>query len=252
MTVNKDILNFFETFAPTDTAMDFDNVGLLVGSNSALVTKALVTLDITDKVVLEAEKTGCELIISHHPVIFKPIKNLDMASVPYLLASKGISAVCMHTNLDLSQDFGVNTCLAKAIGVKNPELCGIGECMFTGELENEININLFAQNVKSALNCSGLRYTDIKINVKKVAVSSGSGGSNIYYAAELGADVLVTGEIKHHEINSANALGVNIIDTGHFKSEDVVILPLINKLSKKFPDIEFTKSKTYNDFIKYI
>ena len=75
MTVNKDILNFFETFAPTDTAMDFDNVGLLVGSNSALVTKALVTLDITDKVVLEAEKTGCELIISHHPVIFKPIKN---------------------------------------------------------------------------------------------------------------------------------------------------------------------------------
>lgn len=252
MAINNDIINFFETIAPTDTAMDFDNVGLLVGNKNAIVTKVLVTLDITDKVVLEAEKMGCELIISHHPVIFNPIKKLEITTVPYLLASKGISAVCMHTNLDLSQEFGINTCLAKAIGVKNPKLCNIGECLFIGELENEININLFAQNVKSALNCNGLRYTDIKDNVKKVAVSSGSGGSNIYAAAELGADVLVTGEIKHHEINDANALGVNIIDTGHFKSEDIVILPLINVLSEKFPDIKFTKSKTYNDFIKYI
>ena len=110
----------------------------------------------------------------------------------------------------------------------------------------------FAENVKSALDCSGLRYTDVKKSVKKVAVSSGAGGSEIFAAAQIGADVLVTGEIKHHEINAANELCINIVDSGHFKSEDIVILPLINKLSDNFSDVIFTKSKAYSDNIKFI
>lgn len=252
MTRISDILDFFETFAPQDTAMDFDNVGLLAGNKNTAVTKVLAVLDITKDVVLEAKELGCELIISHHPVIFTPIKSLAADSVPYLLAQNGIAAVCMHTNLDLSTEFGVNTCLANAIGVRNLKLCDCGECLFAGELESEMPIEDFAQIVKTSLGCRGLRYTDIKSSVKTVAVSSGSGGSNAACAAELGADVLVTGEIKHHEINEANRLGINIIDAGHFKSEDIVILPLINKLSAEFPDIIFTKSKVYDDFIKFI
>ena len=86
MTTIKDILNFFESFAPAETAMDFDNCGLLVGDKGTPVTKALVTLDITADVVSEAETMGCELIISHHPVIFQPIKRMNTRSVPYLLA----------------------------------------------------------------------------------------------------------------------------------------------------------------------
>lgn len=252
MTTINEIMTFFETFAPTDSAMDFDNVGLLVGNKKATVTNVLVSLDITCEVVNEAQKLGCELIISHHPVIFNPIKRLDTNSVPYLLARRGISALCMHTNLDLSEVFGVNLCLANAIGVKNAVKCDKGECLFIGELEKETEMKAFAENVKSALNCNGLRYTDVKKSVKKVTVSSGAGGSEIFAAAQIGADVLVTGEVKHHEINAANELGVNIVDAGHFKSEDIVILPLINKLSDNFLDVNFTKSKAYSDNIKFI
>lgn len=252
MTTIKDIAEFFESFAPAESAMDFDNVGLLVGNENTEVTKALLSLDITGEVVEEAKKLGCELIISHHPVIFNPIKRLDTGSVPYLLAQHGISALCMHTNLDLSDSFGVNLCLANAIGIKNVVKSDKGECLFVGKLEKETNMKIFAETVKASLNCDGLRYTDVKKGVKKVAVSSGAGGSEIFAAAQIGADVLVTGEIKHHEVNAANELGVNIIDAGHFKSEDVVILPLIKKLSDNFSDVVFTKSKAYSDNIKFI
>ena len=237
-TVN-DILEFFEEFAPVSTAMEFDNVGLLVGDKKQFVRRALVSLDITPEVVYEAEKLECELIISHHPVIFQPLKRLEADSAPYLLAKKGISAICMHTNLDLSESFGVNLCLASAVGIKNVQRSDKGECLFVGELEREMNSDELAEQVKFALDCKG------------VAVCSGSGGSEIFAAYEEGCAALVTGEIKHHEINTANGLGVTVIDAGHFKSENVVIMPLVNKLGKRFSDIIFTKSKNYDDNIKF-
>ena len=166
-TIN-DILNFFEEFAPCATQMSFDNAGLIVGDKCTAVSRVLVALDITEDVVNEAESLGCELIISHHPVIFAPIKRLSPSSVPYLLAQKGISAVCMHTNLDLGEKFGVNICLADALGVKNPVLSELGECMFTGELESETDIHDFAKLAKKNLDCKGLRYTDIKAGLKKL------------------------------------------------------------------------------------
>lgn len=252
MTIINDILNYFETFAPVCSAMDFDNVGLLVGDKNRKVTKALVSLDITGEVVNEAQKLGCELIISHHPVIFNPIKRLDTGSVPYLLAKYGISALCMHTNLDLGENFGVNICLANAIGLKNVVKSELGECLFVGELEKETDMKAFAEKVKASLGCEGVRYTCVKKAVKKIAVSSGAGGSEIFSAVKEVADVLVTGEIKHHEINSANEFGVNIVDAGHFKSEDIVILPLIERLKGEFSDIVFTKSKEYSDNIKFL
>ena len=160
-TIN-DILNFFEEFAPCATQMSFDNAGLIVGDKCTAVSRVLVALDITEDVVNEAESLGCELIISHHPVIFAPIKRLSPSSVPYMLAQKGISAVCMHTNLDLGEKFGVNICLADALGVKNPVLSELGECMFTGELESETDIHDFAKLAKKNLDCKGLRYTGLK------------------------------------------------------------------------------------------
>ena len=252
MTTVSEILEFFESFAPVGTAMDFDNVGLLIGDKSAEVSRALLTLDITAETVDEAAALGCELIISHHPVIFQPLKRINTRDAAYMLANRGISAVCMHTNLDLSEEFGVNTALADALGVKNLRRSAVGECLFIGELEEKTDILSFAQSAKAALGCEGLRYTDAKPTVKTVAVSSGAGGSEIFAAAEEGADVLVTGEIKHHEINAANALGVDVIDAGHFKSEDIVILPLKEKLKAAFPAITFTKSKEYDDKMNYL
>lgn len=250
-TVN-DILNWFEAFAPVADAMDFDNVGLLVGDPNAAVTKALLSLDITAEVVEEAAAEGCELILSHHPVIFQPLKRLGAADVPYLLAQRGIAAVCMHTNLDLSERFGVNTCLADALGVQDLRRSACGECLFIGTLDQPVDICSFAQRAKTALGCDGLRYTTVRPVVKTVAVSSGAGGCEIFAAAEEGADVLVTGEIKHHELNAANALGVDVIDAGHFKSEDVVILPLQRRLEAAFPAVAWKKSESYGDRVNYL
>ncbi len=252
MTTVNDILRFFETFAPLETAMDFDNCGLLVGDKSAAVTKVLVALDITAEVAEEAKRRGCELIISHHPVIFNPIRKLTTRAVPYLLAQYGISAVCMHTNLDLSEAFGVNICLGKAAGLKDVRRADEGECLFFGELEEALPVRQLAERVKQALGCRGLRYTEGKGTVKRLAVASGAGGSDIFAAASIGADALLTGEIKHHEINAANELGVAVIDPGHFKSEDIVILPLIDRLKAAFPAITFTKSKEYDDKMNYL
>lgn len=119
----KDIYKFIDNIAPFDTALNFDNVGLLVGNMDDSIKKVLISLDITRDVVLEAQSFGADLIISHHPVIFNPIKNIDFNSTIHLLCKFSISALCAHTNLDLSE-YGVNKCLADALNLKNIEpLC---------------------------------------------------------------------------------------------------------------------------------
>ena len=252
MTTIQDILDEFERFAPTETAMDFDNCGLLVGDARLCVSRVLLALDITTEVVVEAAMTDCELIISHHPVIFRPLKRMSSQSVPYLLAKHGIAAVCMHTNLDLGEDFGVNICLGKAAGLDEVHRAPVGDALIYGTLAAPVSSKVLAQRVKEALDCEGLRYTEGNGTVSTVAVSSGAGGSDIFAAAEIGADALITGEIKHHEINAANEMGIAVIDAGHFKSEDIVIIPLTERLKSRFPDIEFTKSKAYSDKMHYL
>ncbi len=251
MTYIKDIIKYTETFAPLETAMEYDNCGLLVGNCNTSVSKVLVTLDITDKVIEEAIEMGAELIISHHPVIFNPIKCLDANSVVYKLAENKIATLCLHTNLDLSPKLGVNTCLAEAVGVKGGMFVE-GECLLIGELEKKITPKEFALAVKNALDCKGLRFTEVCNKVKTVAMCSGSGGNYVNLAKKYNADLLLTGEIKHHEILLANSMKLSIIDAGHFKTEDIVIAPLCNKLSKEFNNIQFTKSSACTDEIQYI
>jgi dinuclear metal center YbgI/SA1388 family protein len=247
----KNIMDFTETFAPLESAMDFDNVGLLIGSEDIEVKKAVVALDITDEVIDEARENGANLIISHHPVIFDALKSIPSGSIVYRLIQNNLNALCLHTNLDLSAEFGVNTCLAEAVGVKNARFIE-GECLYIGELEDEVSNEQFANNVKNALGCEGLRYTLPEKRVKKVAVCSGSGGDLAPLASLNGADVLLTGEIKHHEILDANKLGIAIVDAGHFKTEDIVITPFTEKLGEKFPEIEFIRSEKCDDKIKYL
>lgn len=247
----REIIEYTETFAPLNTAMDFDNVGLLVGSADAEISCALVALDITPEVIVEAKACGAQLIISHHPVIFRAIKSLDAGDIPYLLAKNGIAALCLHTNLDLSPSFGVNTCLADAVGVKNYSFAE-GECLLTGELDVEMSNREFAENVKKALSCKGLRYTQGEKRVKKVSLCSGSGGDLAPLASQLGADVLLTGEIKHHDILEANRLGIAVVDAGHFKTEDIVIEPLCEKLRAQFPSVKFIRSETCTDGVEFL
>ena len=131
MTTVKDIYNYIDSFAPFDSAEEWDNVGILIGSGSTEVTKALITLDITNETADEAKKIGAQLIISHHPVIFGGLKRLSSDSPVYRAAKYDISCLCAHTNLDKSPVFGVNTALAAAIGLVDCRPCENNEILFT-------------------------------------------------------------------------------------------------------------------------
>ncbi len=230
--------------------MDFDNVGLLVGSEDAEISSVTVALDITPEVIDEAVKNGSELIISHHPVIFSPLKRVPRDSAVYRLAENGLSALCLHTNLDISPEFGVNTCLADAVGLKNASFVE-NECLVLGELDEETDVRTLAKKIKAALSCEGVRFTLGNKPVKKAAVCSGSGGDLALLAREKGADVLITGEIKHHELLDANSADIAVIDAGHFKTEDIAISPLCRMLETKFTSIKFFRSTACTDRVEY-
>ncbi|QEY33700.1 Nif3-like dinuclear metal center hexameric protein [Caproiciproducens galactitolivorans] len=251
-----DIYDFIDGMAPFHTAMDFDNPGLLVGGRNMSVQSALLSLDITPAVVREAKEVQADLIISHHPVIFRPLKRIDTDTAPYLLAKYDIAAICAHTNLDMAAE-GVNTCLAKRLGLKNIHMLkeygntGLPEGL-VGETEREYSPRAFAEFVRDALGCDGLRYTDGGRAVSKVGLCSGGGADLVYDAAEYGCQAFVTGESKHNILLDAENMRVTMVDAGHFYTEDVVIEPLMEKLQKQFPQVRFAKSKRMHSPAKTI
>lgn len=251
MTTIKDIIEYTETFAPLDTAADFDNCGLLVGDSDTQIENVLIALDITPQVVKEAVERSAQLIISHHPVIFNPLKNLGTDSVPYLLAQCGIAALCLHTNLDRAEDDGVNICLAKALELENIRLY-TEDFLCIGELSREMTTEEFAAFVKEKLFCSAVAFTKGDRRIKTVAVSSGAGSDEYHTAIALGADVFLTGEAKHHQYLEAEAKGVSLVTAGHFNTEDIAMIPLKEKLCAKFKDVKFICSETSHDPINYI
>lgn len=247
----RDIMDFTQTFAPLETAMDFDNSGFLAGDINAKIQTAMLALDITKDVIAEAKENGAQLIISHHPVIFNPVKNVMADTALYALIQNGISALCLHTNLDLASDGGVNMCLAKAAKVQNPRFVE-GECLVIGELLEPVTAQRFALDLKESLNCQGLRVVNKEKTVQKIAMCSGAGGDCIFLAKKLGADLLLTGEIKHHEILFAYENDLSVVDAGHYKTEDIVIEPLAKRLGEKFPNVSFLVSKRYTDGVSYL
>lgn len=256
MTVSEDVFRFIDGFAPFDSAMGFDNPGLLVGSGREEVKKALLSLDITPEVVREAVSLGAGLIVSHHPVIFEPLKAVRPGTAVSLLVQNGIAAVCAHTNLDMAEG-GVNDCLARRLGLKNVrplkeyENSGLPEAL-QGETEREYAPREFAEFVKRALGCDGLRYTDGGRPVTRVGLCGGGGAGLLYDAAGAGCQAYVTGESKHNILIDAENLGVTFVDAGHFYTENVVILPLCEKLKARFPDVAFTVSERMHAPAQYL
>lgn len=249
----KDIFQFIDKIAPFEKSMKFDNCGLLIGDSNNEVKKVLVALDVTKDVIKEASEFGADLIISHHPIIFNALKKIKFGSIPDLICKNNINVICAHTNLDIAEK-GVNFHLAKLIGLKNLEPLAYEEDFpigLVGNLDNELTDKEFALHVKKSLGCEGIRYTKSTKKIKKVAVCSGSGGEFYEDAYLKGADVIVTGEIKHNQILAANELPIMIVDAGHFKTENVVIEPLKNELISNFSKIEIFSSKTCTDNINY-
>ncbi|MGI6255025.1 MAG: Nif3-like dinuclear metal center hexameric protein [Acutalibacter sp.] len=242
-----DIYDIINAAAPFSTALDFDNAGLLVGDGNTQVTRALVALDITPTVVAEAACMNANLIISHHPVIFHPLKSLGPQDVAYQLASKGIAALCCHTNLDLSPVCGVNVALGSKLGLKNlrrEDVFGEDCVLYSGSLEEPMDPENFAALVKEKLSAPGVKFCAGDRPVQRVFLCSGAGGEFIHQAACRGADAYLTGEMKHHEELEAALSRLTCVVAGHYQTEKVFGEFLASYLRKRVPDTAFLLSQT--------
>ena len=200
MTTVQQVYEEMQRIAPLELAESWDNPGLLVDCGGT-VQKVLVTLDITPEVVEEAARKHCEVIVAHHPVIFSPLKKIGPQDVPCQLVRAGISAICMHTNLDAAEG-GVNEVLAGIFGMKNLETFADG-CGRVGEIElNSVKGLAYQVQKELASRCNlpengpavQIKLVDNGRMVKRLAVISGAGGSLFEEAIAVGADCLLTGE----------------------------------------------------------
>lgn len=240
-----DIYTFLDNAAPFDTALDYDNAGLLVGGMEAEVTGIAVALDITPQAVLAAQQKGCNLLVSHHPVIFNPIKRVKQGTAVYELARLGMSAICAHTNLDCAAG-GVNDVLVSLLGLQaaaplaDPEFSHKPPIARLGRLAAPMEGAAFARQVKEALRANCVRFTPAAGDILQVAVCSGAGGDLITPAKAAGADAIVTGELRHHELLLARELGIMAVEAGHFATERPVVPVLAARLAAAFPHLMVT------------
>lgn len=244
--------------APPELAESWDNVGLLVDCGKPVV-RALTALDITPEVVEEAARLGCGVIVSHHPVIFSPLKRLEPRDVPFLLVQAGISAICMHTNFDAAEG-GVNETLAELFGIRDPEPFANG-CGRVGEID-PITVNglaALAQDRLGALCVPPLegpavqvKYTDNGRMVRRLAVISGAGGSLFQDALAVGADCLLTGEANHHAACDAKRLGLGLIAAGHYATEYPAVAALAARLQEAVPGLVVVASRENRDPFTYL
>lgn len=228
-----DIYNILDSLYPFSLALDFDNCGLLIGSENRCVTKAVVALDCTNEVLDLAVAQGAELIITHHPVIFNPLKSIPDDSLVYKIIKSGISVISAHTNLDTANG-GVNDCLANKLGLINIQkiTCEDGFTFRKGVLNHEMSPADFAKFASKKLGFSA-RYVEGNRNIKTVAVCSGSGSDMIYDAIKSGADAFLSSEIKHNVFLYSKQVGITTIDCGHEATEKIIVDELCRVLSEK-------------------
>ena len=231
--------------APVQTALSYDNVGLLIGDAQKEITRVLLALDITPETVAEAADFGAQMILSHHPVIFNPYRRITPESYDTAAAMavirQDMAALCMHTNLDLARG-GVNDALAQALGleeIRQVEADADG-LLRVGLLPKAMPVRDFALLVKTALGCPGLWYCDAGRPVQRVAVCGGAGGGDAETALALasGADVYVSAEFRHHITLQAQYRGLSLVDAGHFYTERPVLAALAAYLRSTLPDLE--------------
>ena len=254
VTVN-DILKFIETLAPVYMKEDWDNVGLNCGHSDRPVKKILVALDPFAHVCREAKEIGADLLVTHHALIWKPgfITDGDTQGRNTLfLIENGIAHINAHTNLDIAPG-GVNDVLAEALGLTQVEIVnpkdGIG-LMRCGTVEEQ-PLEQFLATVKKNLRCDGLRYVNSGRSVKKVAVGGGSCAGGMREVLAAGCDTFVTADVKYNQFWDAQDLGLNLIDAGHFHTENPIVPVLAKKIAAAFPEIQVEISKTHTDCMKY-
>lgn len=255
------IYEYIDKIAPFSTQLDYDNAGLLMGSMDTEAVRVLVTLDVTMEVVQEAARKKCQLIVSHHPLIFHGLKAVTpddpIGAVVLELARRNIAVISAHTNLDQAQG-GVSEVLLDRLGITpdgflepagttaDGKPYGMGA---VGVLKETMEPKAFAKLVKTALNARGVRVTLGNRPVKRVAVCGGAGGDLLAKAAAWGADAYVTADVKYHEFLEAHQRGITLVDGGHFATEDPAMDVLRDQLAQTFggAGVEVLRSQKHKE-----
>ena len=242
-----DIINIMEEYANPNLAEDWDNVGLMVGDENRTISKILVALDIDDKIIDEAIEKKCDMIITHHPFIFKGIKSIKASDTLgnriIKLIKNNICVFSAHTNLDIAIN-GTSDTFAKLLNLekisnlfeKDNSLVGLGR---VGQLEETMPFSELIESVKNILKLKNLVVCgDLDTPVKKIGICPGAGGEVDFMlqAISEGCDVYITGDIKYHNSQVANDLGLCLIDATHYASEAIivpVICDYINNCSRR-------------------
>lgn len=250
-------------WAPRVLAEDWDNVGLLCGRAEREVSRVLVALDPFEDVCREAHERGAELIVTHHPLIFVPPHSVtDRDSIGrciLYLAQHDIAAINAHTNLDCAVG-GVNDVLARTLGLADVRVIGPEKTDSQGRTcgllragtIKEISFTDFAVQVKQKLRCGGIRYVNAARPVRHVAVGGGACGSELLDAFDAGCDTFVTADVKYNQFWDAHDLGINLIDAGHFETENPICEAIVTFLHERFPQLDVMLSEKHADPIKFL
>lgn len=257
MTVN-DVIGILERLSPLQNACSWDNVGLMVGDESAQVSKILVTLDVDEAALQKAADNGADMIVSHHPLIFKSINKITSDNITgrriITLIKNNTACFAMHTNFDICGSMG--QAAADVLGLKNSRTLevtdedgnGLGRIADVAD-GGVMTAVQWAERIKKCFDIPNVKvFGDTKKNIYRAAVYPGSGSGAIKAAIEEKADLLVTGDIGHHSGTDAAAQGLVIIDAGHYGIEHIFIKYIADYIRENLPEIPVVEADIKNPF----
>lgn len=244
----KKVIEILEKQSPKSYACDWDNVGLLVGREDKEIQKIYIALDATDEAIEEAIANGADMLLTHHPMIFKGMKRVTQEDFIgrriIRLIQNDMVYYAMHTNFDV---MGMADLAADYLGISDTRVLEITSVSETGEegigrygsLKKEMTVRECCEEVKQAFSLENVKvFGDLERKVKTAAISPGSGKSVISNALQAGVDVLITGDIDHHEGLDAVAQNMTVIDAGHYGVEHIFIPYMEQYLKREAKELE--------------
>jgi dinuclear metal center YbgI/SA1388 family protein len=252
-----DLVSAMEEIAPVRLAASWDNVGLLVGDPNAPLTRSLLAVDCTPTVLDEARRLGCEALVAYHPVLFAPTKQFVAGSVAYEAARAGLAVYCPHTALDVALG-GTNDVLGDIVGLEDRSPLRPSESSSDGAREprglgrvgnvSPVALGECVETLKRALGVGHVLVAgSLDRIVRRAAVCVGSGGDFIGDAVAAGADVLVTGEMRHHDALRARVSGLSVVCTLHSVSERPALAALARRLESRLAGVAVSCSVSDRD-----
>ena len=251
MTV-RDVYEIIDRLAPFSAALDWDNSGLQVGDWSARVDRVLVALDATPQVLEEAAGAGAQLVVTHHPLLFEPVRQLAAPHPAFLAARLGVAVLSAHTNYDLAPR-GVNAQLAAALGLADTEpLPDVGGAEppvgLVGNLPKEASTRALAQALEGVLGVRP-RYNPLDRTIRRVALCGGAGADFVAAGQAAGGHAFLTGEAKHHQFLDAHARGIVLFDGTHYATEALAMPFLADYLRAHCPGATVELARAYDGLV---